>query len=312
MSASDPAPSATAGDPAGNNEAQIEYWNGKAGQTWVQRQDRIDGMLTPITQALLARAAVAPGERVVDVGCGCGTTSIELVRRGALVFGVDVSEPMLGLAKQRATGLKGIAFKRADAATQPFTPDHALVLSRFGVMFFAAPEAALRNLRTGLIPGGRLVFVCWQAMAENAWMSTAGQAVMPFLPKPAAPPDPHAPGPFAFADRARLRGLLERAGYERIEIDDFRTLLHVGNDLDQAMAFQQDVGPVARALAELEGGNRERALAAAREALAKHLGPAGIDLGAACWLVSARNPVGQPVGEPAEPPAGPPAGGARR
>lgn len=274
------------------NEEQIEYWNGKAGQTWVRSMDRIDGMLAPITQALLERAAVKPGERVIDVGCGCGSTAIELLRRGALVFGVDVSEPMLALAKERATaaGLKGFAFKRADAAAQPLTPDHELVLSRFGVMFFSKPAPAFRNIRTGMTPDGRLVFVCWQAMAENAWMSTAGQAVMAFLSKPATPPDPRAPGPFAFADREYLRGILESAGFAGVEIEDFRTKLHVGNDLDQAMEFQKDIGPVARALAELEGETRDRALAAARAALAAHLGPKGIDLGAACWLVTARNP----------------------
>jgi ubiquinone/menaquinone biosynthesis C-methylase UbiE len=274
------------------NEDQIEYWNGKAGQTWVSSMDRIDGMLTPITRALLERAAVKSGERVVDVGCGCGSTTLELLRRGALVFGIDISEPMLGLAKERAAaaGLKGVAFKRADAASQPFTPDHELLLSRFGVMFFAHPVEAFRNLRTGITPNGRVCFVCWQAMSENAWMSTAGQAVMPFLSKPMTPPDPRAPGPFAFADRAYLRGILESAGFTSIEIEDFRTKLHVGDDLDQALDFQKDIGPVARALAELEGEARTQALAAARGALAQHVGPNGIDLGAACWLVTARNP----------------------
>lgn len=274
---------------AGNDE-QIEYWNGKAGETWVRSMDRIDAMLAPITQALLERAAVKPGERVIDVGCGCGSTSIELLRRGALVFGVDVSEPMLALAKERAkaAGLSGFAFKRADAAEQPLTPDHELVFSRFGVMFFSDPVAAFRNIRTGMTPDGRLCFVCWQAMAENAWMSTAGQAVMAFLTKPATAPDPRAPGPFAFADRAHLRGVLEAAGFGSIEIEDLRTKLRVGADADQALEFQTDIGPVARALAELEGEPRERALAAAREALARHAGPNGVELGAACWLVTAR------------------------
>ncbi|MBY0401072.1 class I SAM-dependent methyltransferase [Myxococcota bacterium] len=273
------------------NDEQIEYWNGKAGQTWVRSMDRIDGMMVPVTEALLERAAPKAGERAIDVGCGCGSTALELLRRGALVFGIDVSEPMLALAKERAKaeGFQGFAFKRADAATQPLTPDHELVLSRFGVMFFAQPVEAFRNIRTGMTPGGRLCFVCWQSMAENAWMSTAGQAVVPFLTKPATAPDPRAPGPFAFADRDYLRGILEAAGFASIEIEDFRPKLHVGDDLDQAMAFQKDIGPVARALAELEGETREQALAAARAALARHLGPKGIDLGAACWLVSARN-----------------------
>lgn len=281
----------TAGNnpPARTNDEQIEYWNGKAGQSWVRSLDRIDGMLAPITKAVLERAAVVPGERAVDVGCGCGSTTLELASRGALVFGIDVSEPMLALAKERAAGVKGVAFRRTDAATQPFTPDHALAFSRFGVMFFANPVEAFKNLRTGLTPDGRLCFVCWQPMAENAWMSTAGQAVIPFLTKPTTPPDPRTPGPFAFADRNYLQSILEAAGFAAIEIDSLRVKLHVGDDLDQAMAFQADIGPVARALAELEGETRAQALAAARDALAQHLGPSGIDLGAACWLVTARN-----------------------
>lgn len=271
------------------NEAQIDYWNGQAGETWVRSMDRIDAILAPITQILLERAAVVPGERAVDVGCGCGSTTLELARRGALVFGVDISEPMLALARQRAAGQKNVAFRRADAATQPFTPDHALVFSRFGVMFFAQPVEAFRNLRTGLTPGGRLCFVCWQTAADNAWMSTAVRAVAPFLAKPETPPDPRAPGPFAFADREYLRSVLSRAGFDAIEIEDLRLLLHLGDDLDQALAYQSDVGPFARALAELEGETRHRALAAAREALAQHVTPQGVDLGAACWLVTARS-----------------------
>jgi SAM-dependent methyltransferase len=271
------------------NQSQIDYWNGEAGQTWVRSMDRIDGILTPITQVLLERAAIVPGERVVDVGCGCGSTPLELARRGALVFGVDISEPMLALAKERAAGVKGLAFRRADAATQPFTPDHELVFSRFGVMFFAQPVEAFRNLRTGLTPGGRLCFVCWQTAADNAWMSTAVKAVAPFLAKPETPPDPRAPGPFAFADPAYLRSVLEQAGFDAIEIEDLRLPLHLGDDLDQAMAYQSDVGPFARALAELDGETRTRALAAAREALARHVTPKGVDLGAACWIVTARS-----------------------
>lgn len=272
------------------NEEQIQYWNGKAGESWARSQDRIDSMLAPITAALLEHAAPKAGERVIDVGCGCGTTTLELAKRGALVFGVDVSEPMLALAKERAkaAGLKGVAFKCSDAATQPLTPDHELVFSRFGVMFFAQPVEAFRNLRTGLEPDGRLVFVCWQAMSENAWMATGAQAAARFLPPPATPPDPRAPGPFAFADRAYLHSILAEAGFGSIEIEDFRTRLHVGDDLDQALAFQQDIGPVARAMAELEGERRTQAMAAVREALARHVTPRGVDLGAACWLVRAR------------------------
>lgn len=278
------------------NEEQIEYWNGKAGETWVESGQRIDGLLEPISQKVLARADAQKDERVLDVGCGCGTTSLALASGGAAVWGLDISGPMLAYAKQRAEGLENVAFSQGDAASQKLTPDHDLIFSRFGVMFFADPVAAFSNLRSGLAPGGRLCFVCWQSPKENAWVSVAGKAVAPILAEaaaasgaePAAPPDPRAPGPFAFADEAYLSSILEEAGFTEIGIESLTATLNLGADVDTAMQFQSEIGPVARALAELEGEPRDRALAAAREALEKHLTDAGIELGAACWLVTAR------------------------
>lgn len=271
-----------------DNREQIEYWNGDAGNTWVEAQDRLDAMLAPISAALLERAAVTAGERVVDVGCGCGDTSIELARRGAHVWGIDISEPMLARANERGSGIKNLAFSHKDAATADFTPDHTLLFSRFGVMFFADPPAAFQNMRSALAADGRLAFVCWQAPRENPWVAIAGRAVQPFLPEPEVEPDPKAPGPFAFADADYVRGILDAAGYGAIELEPFRTTLHLADSLDDAIAFQGKVGPLSRALADLEGQQRADALAAAREALAGHVTDSGLDLGAACWIVTAR------------------------
>lgn len=271
-----------------SNHEQIEYWNGKAGQTWVVSQERLDALLAPVSRAVIERAAPVPGERAVDVGCGCGETTLALAARGAAVWGIDISEPMLARARERAPADAEVAFDRADAATHAFTPDHELVFSRFGVMFFADPYAAFRNLRSALSENGRLCFVCWQPPRQNPWMAIAGQAVQPFLPEPEETPDPRAPGPFAFADADYVRDILTQAGFAEITIEAFTTTVHVGDDLDQALEFLQQVGPLSRALAELEGDAATRALTAAREALASHLTPAGLDLGAACWIVHAR------------------------
>ncbi len=276
---------------AAGNAEQIEYWNGKAGQTWVQAAARTDRLLAPLSQLALERAAPVAGERVVDIGCGCGTTTLALADAGAKVWGVDISEPMLALAKKRAGDRDDVAFSQGDAAVQSFTPDHDLVFSRFGVMFFADPAAAFANIRTGLVPGGRLCFVCWQAPKLNPWMAIGGQAVAPFLPKPETPPDPKAPGPFAFAEKGYLRSLLQVAGFSRIKIDSVTPTLHVADTVDEAMDFQAEIGPVARAIAELDGDVREQALAAARQALTEQLTPDGINLGSACWLVTARSGV---------------------
>lgn len=271
------------------NREQIEYWNGEAGATWVRAQARLDALLAPISDALLERAEIDAGDRVLDVGCGCGATSLALAERAREVHGVDISEPMIEHARRRAPEHGGLRFSVADAAEHAFDAAYDLLFSRFGVMFFADPQAAFANLRTGLAPGGRVAFVCWQAPRANPWMAVAGAAVQPFLPEPAAPPDPRAPGPFAFADPDHVRTILEGAGFVDVALEDHRTRLKLADDLDEAMEFQGQVGPLARVLAELEGAQRERAFAAAREALAAHLDEDGLRLGAACWFVTARN-----------------------
>jgi SAM-dependent methyltransferase len=183
--------------------------------------------------------------------------------------------------------MDNVAFSVADAASQTMTPDHDLIFSRFGVMFFADPVAAFANLRTGLKPGGRLVFLCWQAPRANPWVSVGGAAIAPFLPDEDAP-DPKAPGPFAFADADYLRGILQQAGFVDVNIDNVQVDLRVGADLDAAMEFQSQIGPAARVLAELSGAQRDEALSAARAALEPFATPEGVVLGSATWLVSAK------------------------
>lgn len=270
------------------NDEQIEYWNGPAGQSWVAAQVQLDRMLAPVSTALLDMSAPRQGQRAVDVGCGCGDTALALARQGAAVWGIDISEPMLALARSRSGDVPNVAFSRVDAATASFTPDHELMISRFGVMFFADPFAAFSNLRTALTSEGRLCFVCWQSPRLNPWVAIAGKAVQPFLPEPDVQPDPRAPGPFAFADADYLQDILTRAGFADVAIEPFTPTLHLADDLDGAMAFLQQVGPLSRALAELDGDDQTAALHAAREAMAAHTTDKGLDLGAACWLVSAR------------------------
>jgi len=270
------------------NDEQVEYWNGRAGQSWVAAQAHLDRMLAPVSAALLERSGARRGERVVDVGCGCGDSALALAQRGAAVWGIDISEPMLALARSRAAGLHNVAFSRTDAATADFTPDHDLVLSRFGVMFFADPHAAFQNLRTALVDDGRLCFVCWQAPQLNPWVSIAGKAVRPFLPEPDEQADPRAPGPFAFAEAQYVRDILDQAGFADIAIDSFEPALHLADDLDGAMDFLQQVGPLSRALAELDEPAQTAARDAARQALSPYATDHGLDLDGACWLVSAR------------------------
>ena len=269
------------------NAEQIEYWNGAVGERWAAFQPVLDKALSAISDAALTFAAAKPGERVLDVGCGTGTTTYALAKTvgpSGDVTGVDISRPMLAAARSRGVGIN---FREADAATHLFHPTHDLVFSRFGVMFFADPAAAFANIRKAIAPHGRLAFVCWRDMKENLWASAPIAAARPLLP-PQEPMDPLAPGPFAFADGERLKGILDDAGYRGIRIEKLDTAMRMGATLDEAADQALRVGPLARAAAELDDPTRQRVRAAARDALAKFLTPAGVSPPASCWLVGAR------------------------
>lgn len=281
------------------NVEQSEYWNEVAGPRWVALQERLDAQLGALGRVMLGAAELAPGERVLDVGCGCGDTSLQAARQvepGGSVLGLDLSEPMLARARERAAaaGVAGLRFERGDAQTHAL-PAGSLdaVISRFGVMFFADPEQAFAHLAEALVPGGRFAFVCWQAMDRNPWMAAPLAAVAQLVPLPPAPA-PHAPGPFALADGDRVRALLAGAGLEAIEVGELRGELPVGgaSSLEEAGEFLIEVGPAGRALREAGADEalRRRAASAAGEALRPWSRSAGILAPYAAWIVSARRP----------------------
>jgi SAM-dependent methyltransferase len=253
------------------NDDQIRYWNERAGQDWVALQARMDANLSGISGAVLAFAAAKPGEAVLDIGCGTGATTLALadaVGPAGRVSGVDVSQPMLDLARKRTSGRATIALTLADASAAPFRPEQDLLFSRFGVMFFDHPASAFANLRTALKPGGRLAFVCWRSPAENPWASVPLQAAKPFLPEQ-PPPDPLAPGPFAFADAGRVRAILAEAGFSAPRIEKYDGPMRMGRDPDEVAAQTLRIGPLARAAAELDAATREKIAAAVKTALAR-------------------------------------------
>jgi len=279
------------------NAQQILYWNETAGPRWVELQERLDAQLVELGEAALDAAALAPGERVLDVGCGCGASSLaaaERVAPGGQVLGVDVSGPMLARARARAAeaGRSELAFLEADAQTHAFEPGafHAVV-SRFGVMFFDDPEAAFANLRRALAPGGRLAFVCWQALARNDWMAVPMAAVAKHLTG-LAPPEPGAPGPFAFADADRVRGILSSAGLADVAVEPLEGVVSLGGaaTAEEAAGFVMEVGPAGRALREAGADEalRRRVHEEAARALAPYAGAAGVAVPYAAWRVTAR------------------------
>ncbi|WP_017668516.1 methyltransferase domain-containing protein [Sandarakinorhabdus sp. AAP62] len=275
-----------------SNAEQIEYWNSKVGETWVLMQERMDLALTPVTTALLAAAAPQPGELVLDIGCGAGETTLAIdavVGEGGHAIGLDVSEPLLARARERAEALLSEAeFIAADAATWAEESGFDLILSRFGVMFFADPGAAFANLHGLAAPGGRLVFACWQPAARNLWATLPMTALAHLLP--AMPPsDPHAPGPFAFADPARVATLLEAAGWQDLAFHSLPFEMMVGDGDDpiaSAVQFNLRIGPAARAVRDAGIGDAAKPILA--EALTAFLQDGQVRLPGAIWLVTAR------------------------
>jgi SAM-dependent methyltransferase len=273
------------------NEDQIKFWNEKAGRDWTELQTRMDTNLSRIHTAIVAFANAQPGEAVLDVGCGTGTTSLALadaVGASGSVTGVDVSQPMLTLAKSRASGRANVRFELADAAAHVFPQQYDLLFSRFGVMFFDDPLLAFANLHRAVKPGGRLAFVCWRTPAENLWASAPLAAARPFLPEQPAP-DPYAPGPFAFADPQRLLSILSDVGFHDVETRKYDGVMPMGRDLDVTAEQTLQIGPLSRAVGEADDATRAKIIDAARAALAKFANQEGeITPPTACWLVSAR------------------------
>ncbi|WP_437669115.1 class I SAM-dependent methyltransferase [Sorangium sp. So ce131] len=279
---------------AGPNADQIRYWNEVAGPKWVVLHDIISAQIRPLGLLAMDRAGLAPGERVLDIGCGIGETTLEIGRRvgpdGSAV-GVDISAPMLGSAREaaRAAGAANVTFLNADAQTAALPGPFDVLYSRFGVMFFAEPQAAFANLRAALREGGRLAFVCWRSLQENPWLRVPATAAAKHIPLPQ--PDPHAPGPFAFADAARVRDLLSRAGFVRVHHEPVDRELSVagGRSLDETVEFLLQMGPTASALREAqpEPALLDRVRAEVREAIAPHQGPEGVRMAGAVWVVTA-------------------------
>jgi SAM-dependent methyltransferase len=271
------------------NAEQVDYWNGPEGRHWADREARFDAMLVPFVAPVLDAARVGPADRVLDVGCGNGALSRAAAGRGARVTGVDISAPMLAVARRRAAA-EGLTaeYLEADAQTHPFAGGYDAVVSRFGVMFFADPVAAFANLAAALEPGGRLAFVCWQGQPANEWVAIPALAMLPIVGPPDLPPA-DAPGPFAFAAAERVTGILAAAGYVDVTCEALSPplLLGGGLGLDATVEWLAEGGMGKRFLAGADSATTEAALAAVREALALFVTPDGVRMASAAWLVSA-------------------------
>jgi SAM-dependent methyltransferase len=273
------------------NRDQAALWNDASGKTWVELQATLDRMLQPFADRLVAGAFPGEGRWVLDIGCGAGATTLEMARRlgpKGLCLGVDISAPLVSAAKARAEaeGLEAAGFIEADAQAYRFDPGaFDAVISRFGVMFFDNPEGAFANIRKGVRPDGTLTFIAWRSPLENPFMITAVQAAAPFLPA-MTPPNPNAPGQFAFADGAKVRRILEGAGWRDVDVAP----LDLPSEVPETdlMAYVTKLGPAGAALRDADEDLKARVTAALETAFRPYVKDGAARFTSACWLVTAR------------------------
>lgn len=277
------------------NERERAYWNAGTGERWVRHQAALDRSFGEISDLLFARAAPAPGERALDIGCGSGETTLEVARRvgpQGIVTGVDLSDLLLAVARRRAAGLANLRFVAADAETHPFEAGGTdLALSRFGVMFFNGPVAAFRNIRRALRPGGRLAFVCWGPLEANPWFRTPLEIGIRHLGPP-EPLPPRAPGPLAFGEPDYVAEILAAAGFGDPDIREAHpTLLGLATAEEEA-GLAMALGPTSRLIAARKPD--AGALAVLAKDIADALRPnqtgGGMRMPSTVFVVSARAP----------------------
>ncbi|MFC3078437.1 class I SAM-dependent methyltransferase [Phenylobacterium terrae] len=274
-------------DAAIANTDQAAHWS-EAGQVWVEHSGPLDRFLDNVTPPLLAAAFPGEGGRVLDIGCGYGSTTLEMARRlgpNGRCVGVDISAPMLGLARGRAAETANVDFLQADAQTADLGREaFDAAMSRFGVMFFEDPDAAFANIRRAIRAGGRLAFVAWRSPMENAFFAAPAMAAAALLPTAPAP-DPDAPGQFAFADAGKVRGVLERSGWTDIAVEPLDAPVSVTRQ--DAMDLLLGVGPAGAAV-RAEPTLKPKLTEAVTQALEPYRDGDRLKVTAACWLVTAK------------------------
>ena len=270
------------------NRAQFDAWNGASGQRWVDDADHRDRVLGPIAAALLDHARLVPGEAVLDLGCGCGATTIaaaDAVSPTGSAVGLDLSAPMLDLAATRAGARANLAFVQADAQGHPFEPAFDVVISRFGTMFYGDQTAAFANIRAAMRTSGRLCVATWQPYSVNDWLTVPFEVLSRYgEPPPAAD---GGPGPFGQSDAGQVTAELEAAGWSNVDLVPVDVEMPIGHDLDDAIRYLTDTGIVRAVLDPLDSDSRRTAIDELRDLLAGHRTDETVVLGGSIFLVRA-------------------------
>jgi SAM-dependent methyltransferase len=275
-----------------SNAGQVAEWNGESGQHWATYQDRYDAMLRPLGDRLIAAARITPIDRILDVGCGCGASTLRAAAAASqgTALGLDLSAPMLERARSAAGGMPNVRFEQADAQVYDFTEGaFDLVLSQFGVMFFAEPVTAFGNLLRALRPGGRMVFLCWPQPISSDFRTVTRNVIASFIRLPEQAPTT-APGSLSLAEPDHVRGLLDRAGYSDVRIEPLTEPVPLGPDAPDAARFLAGRPLMQQVMASTDDATRAKIIDALTDVLTGYQTPAGVILHSAAWLVTARRP----------------------
>ncbi len=276
-----------------SNVGEAEYW--RSAQQWVDCQDMLDALLQPVLDRVLTEAALQPGERVLDIGCGTGASTLaaaHAVGPDGHVTGADISGLMLELAQRRTDDVRldNVTYCEGDAQVHGFASDHFdAVISRFGVMFFEDPAAAFHNIARAVKPGGRLVFLCWAALSKNPWFAVPRQSAIDVLGS-VPPADPRAPGPMAFEDRAYVAEILHDASWHDVSIEEISLNLTPKGSLADVASFATRLGPASRIIKDLDGTEDDilKIETLVHDRLAEFATESGVQVAAKLNLVHAR------------------------
>ena len=277
------------------NKNQKDFWSGKGGDIWVERQNAMDTMLSPLGEAALNKLNFNEEENVLDIGCGCGHTTLNIAKRigtSGNVTGLDISEPMLKRAKESAVemSITNTSFKCVDVQTEDLGDQiYSAAFSRFGVMFFEDSVAAFKNINKSLISGGYLSFVCWQSPAVNPWQSLFIQEVKKFLDLPSPPP--RSPGPFAFMESEYVSSILEESKFQDITIEGHEAEVNMfsGRSLSDSVKDYISINPVVTQMLKESSENQIAEIVnSGIEAFSPYYSEKGLIFPSATWLVTAR------------------------
>ena len=277
------------------NKNQKDFWSGKGGDIWVERQNAMDTMLSPLGEAALNKLNFNEEENVLDIGCGCGHTTLNIAKRigpSGNVTGLDISEPMLKRAKESAfeMSITNTLFKCVDVQTEDLGDQiYSAAFSRFGVMFFEDSIAAFKNINKSLISGGYLSFVCWQSPAVNPWQSLFIQEVKKFLDLPSPPP--RSPGPFAFMESEYVSSILEESKFQDITIEGHEAEVNMfsGRSLSDSVKDYIAINPVVTQMLKESSENQIAEIVnSGIEAFSPYYSAKGLIFPSATWLVTAR------------------------